>query len=114
MRKIITFCLLALFINTYLFAQSSAKDKFFADYSSLIEQVRSGNGEVLSPQFYQKAVELFEEANVAYEEKEGQMEIRRILDESASFSRKALEVIKLAQLTLGKTIEGSKRLHPAR
>jgi OmpA-OmpF porin, OOP family len=104
MRKIIAFLLL-LILNTYVFAQSSAKDKFFADYSSLIEQVRSGNGEVLSPQFYKKAVELYEEASTAYEEKEGQMEIRRILDESASYSRKALEVIKLANLTLGKCIE---------
>lgn len=96
---------ITMIVSNFVIAQSSAKDKFFADYSALIEQVRAGNGEVLSPEFYKKAVELFEDANTAYEEKEGQMEIRKILDESANYSRKALEVIKLAKLTLTKTID---------
>ena len=61
MKKTMNIIVLLLSLNTFIFAQSSAKDKFFADYSSLIEQVRSGNGEILSPQFYKKAVELFED-----------------------------------------------------
>lgn len=94
-------CLLFFTVN----AQTSAKEKFFADYEKLIEQVRSGNGEVLSPEFYRRAVEMFEEANTAYEEKESQKVIREKLDESAKFSHKALGVIKLAETTLGGAIE---------
>jgi OmpA-OmpF porin, OOP family len=86
-------------------AQTAARDKFFADYESLIEEVRSGNGEVLSPEFYKNAIEVFEEAIEAYEEKESQKVIREKLDESARFAHKALDIIKLANLTLSKTIE---------
>ena len=84
--------------------QSTARDKFFADYESLIEQARSGNGEILSPEFYKTALEVFEEAIKAYEEKESQKVIRGKLDESAKYAHKALNIIKLAELTLKATI----------
>ncbi|KAA3617509.1 MAG: OmpA family protein [Calditrichaeota bacterium] len=87
------------------FSQTTAKDKFFADYESLIEQVRSGNGEILSPEFYKNAVEVYQEAIEAYEEKESQKIIREKLDESAKYARDALGIIKLANLTLKQTID---------
>jgi len=76
-----------------------------ADYENIIEQARSQNGEVLSPEFYKNAVEMYEEATVAYNEKESQKVIREMLDESASWARKALDVIELANLTLSGTID---------
>lgn len=106
MKRILSVFTVLFLLSAVVNAQTSAKEKFFADYESLIEQVRSGNGEVLSPEFYRQAVEMFEEANTAYEEKESQKVIREKLDESAKFSHKALGVIKLAQTTLGNAIEG--------
>jgi outer membrane protein OmpA-like peptidoglycan-associated protein len=102
--KKITYAVVILGLCGFLFAQSSAKDKFFADYSTLIEQVRAENGEILSPDFYKRSVKLYEEAGVLYEEKESQRKIREMLDESAGFARKALDVIKLANITLAEVI----------
>ncbi len=88
-----------------LMAQSSAKDKFFADYEAIVNKMQADNGEVLSPENYKKAIELFEEANKAYEQKESTREIREMLEECASYARKASEVIKMAHITLASTIE---------
>ncbi len=88
-----------------LLAQSSAKDKFFADYEALVNKMQADNAEVLSPENYQKAIELFEEANTAYEQKESTREIREMLEESASYAKKASEVIRMAHITLSSAIE---------
>ncbi len=105
MRKLIITVLFSLNIVTNVMGQTTAKDKFFADYETLIEEVRSGNGEILSPEFYKNCVEIYEEALEAYEEKESQKVIREKLDESARFAHKALDVINLANLTLKGTID---------
>ncbi len=86
-------------------AQSSAKDKFFADYEAIVNKMQADNAEVLSPGNYKKAIALFEEANKAYEEKESTREIREMLEESAAYARKAAEVIRLAHVTLENAIE---------
>jgi len=86
-------------------AQSSAKEKFFADYEALINKIQGDNGEVLSPENYAQAVEYFEEANKAYEEKEGTSEIRELLEQSAQYAHAAEKVINLAMVTIKSAIE---------
>ncbi len=105
MIKVIITSLFLIGIISNLYAQTTARDKFFADYEAKIEQIRSDNGEVLSPEFYKQAVEIFEEAVEAYEEKESQKVIREKLDESARYANKALDIINLANLTLKTSIE---------
>lgn len=104
MIKILYISFTLIFVNS-LWAQFNAKEKFFADYEAVIEEVRSENGEILSPEFYKRAVELFEEAGELYEEKESQKYIREKLDESAKYAKDALNVIKLANVTLIETIK---------
>ncbi len=105
MKKSILSVLFALLLAGSVQAQFTAKEKFFADYEEQIEEVRAQNGSVLSPTFFSKAVELYEEALEAYEEKESQKAIREKLDESAQYVRRALDVIKLANITLKEAIQ---------
>ena len=102
MKKII---LVVFLFSQFVFSQTTAKDKFFADYEAILDEVRQNNGSVLSPNFYEEAVKYFEEADQAYEEKESQKVIREKLDQSALYARRAMEVIKLANLTLEQVIE---------
>lgn len=87
-----------------LSAQSTAKDKFFADYAQLLEQARSENGAYLSPENFKMALSAYEEALNMYDEKESQKDIRKKLDESADYAEKALGVIHLAQSVMEETI----------
>jgi len=105
-RRFTIYSIIILFMTASgIFAQSTAKEKFFSDYETLIEQIRSENAEILSPEFYIKAVSLYEEAIEAYEEKESQKVIREKLDESASYAHKALGVIQQAALSISMTLE---------
>ncbi len=106
MNKIYKVSLFMMLMSVSLvFAQSSAKEKFFADYEKLITEAREQNGEVLAPTKFKEAVELFDEANQAYEEKESAKSIREILDESAVKIREALQIIKNARKYLKPGIE---------
>lgn len=93
------------FIISSLFAQSTAKTKFFADYEKLIADGREQNAEVLAPSKFKEASELFAEANKAYEEKESAKSIRELLDESAAIMRDVFKIIKDAHVYLKTGIE---------
>jgi len=88
-----------------IFGQSSPKEKFFADYAILLDEVRSQNGEILSPEYFRKAIDKFESASEDYDKKKSIKNVREKLDESAKHARRALDVIKLAGVTLTQTIE---------
>lgn len=97
--------LITLLFCGFLLGQSTPKDKFFSDYSELLDQVRSQDGEVLSPEFFKKAIEHFESASNDYDKKKSIKQVREKLEESADYARRALEIIKLAEITLSKAIE---------
>ncbi len=97
---------IALFTLGTLSAQERLKENLFRDYESLIDSIRKDNGELLSPENFDKAIEHFRKANELYEEKEGKIvKIRKELNKSREYALKAQEIIRLANLTFQKTLE---------
>ena len=90
-----------------LLAQNSLKNNLFKDYQDIIENVKQKNAEILSPEFFKKAQEKYDEADRDYDKNKngGLKDIRRKLDESKQFSEKALAVVELANLYLKTSIE---------
>jgi len=97
--------LITLIFTSLVFSQSSPKDKFFADYAELLDEVRSQNGEFLSPGFFKKAIDEFESASEDYDKKKSIKRVREKLEKSANYARRSLEIIKLAEITLKQAIE---------
>lgn len=90
-----------------LIAQTSLKNNLFKDYMDIIENAKQKNAAILSPEFFKKAQEKFDEANRDYDKNKngGLKDIRRKLDESKQFAEKALAVVELANLYLKTSIE---------
>ncbi|MBN1408609.1 MAG: OmpA family protein [Calditrichaceae bacterium] len=88
-------------------AQNSLKNNLFKDYLDIIENAKQKNADVLSPEFFRKAQEKYNEADSDYDKNKngGLKDIRRKLDESKQFAEKALEVVELANLYLKTSIE---------
>lgn len=97
--------LLSVFLIGMVMGQTSPKEKFFSDYSELLDQVRANNGEVLSPKFFERAIKHYESASEDYDNKKGIKQVREKLEESADYARRALEIIKLSETILAKAIE---------
>jgi len=104
-KMFLTIAIMIVMAISPIFAQSSAKEKFFADYEKLITEAREQNGEILAPTKFKKGVALFDEANLAYDEKESAKSIREILDDSATKIRQALKLIRDARTHLTPSIE---------
>ncbi|HGY55038.1 MAG TPA: hypothetical protein ENK44_05010 [Caldithrix abyssi] len=94
-----------LLTNTILLAQNDPKQNFFAEYEKLIDELRKNDAEILSPENYKMALEKYKEADADYENRESVVSIRSKLDESRKYALRAMEVVKLAKLTLGTTLE---------
>ena len=106
----IRFCLLMIICIIYTdtsLAQNSLKNNLFKDYQEMIEDAKQKNAEVLSPDFFRKAVEKYDEANRDYDKNKngGLKDIRRKLDESKQFSERAMAIVELANLYLKTSIE---------
>jgi outer membrane protein OmpA-like peptidoglycan-associated protein len=104
MIMIRTLLIFSLFCSVLL-GQTSPKEKFFSDYADLLDQVRAQEGEILSPEFFKRAIERFESASEDYDKKKSIKNVREKLEESANYARRALEIIKLAEITLSNAIE---------
>lgn len=99
--------IICFFSTNLLMAQNSLKNNLFNDYQEIIESAKQKNAEVLSPDFYKKAVEKFDEADRDYDKNKngGLKEIRKKLDESKQYAEKALAIVELANLYLKTCIE---------
>jgi outer membrane protein OmpA-like peptidoglycan-associated protein len=91
--------ILVLLISSLSFAQD-AKDSIFGDVQKKIDQAREEGAELLSPEFYNKAVENFQEANQLYLNNESTRDVREKLTEADRYCTRALEVVNLAKITL--------------
>jgi OOP family OmpA-OmpF porin len=102
---ILSVCLIGLSGNAI--AQNNLKNKLFDDYSNILDNLRQKNGEVLSPEFFKKAVEKYSEAEHEYDkDKTGSLkDIREKLDESKKYAERAMQIVELANLYLKSTIE---------
>jgi OOP family OmpA-OmpF porin len=95
------------FYTNIVVAQNSLKNNLFKDYMDIIESAKQKNAEVLSPEFFKKAQEKYDEADREYDKNKngGLKDIRRKLDESKQYAEKALAVVELANLYLKTSIE---------
>jgi outer membrane protein OmpA-like peptidoglycan-associated protein len=93
------------FSTDALMAQNSQKNNLFKDYMDILEDAKQKNAEILSPEFFQKAQEKYDEASRDYDNNGGLKDIRRKLDESKQYAEKALSVVELANLYLKTSIE---------
>lgn len=100
--------MLILIIPSISASQTNSKDSFFSDYEKQIDNLRKIDAEVLSPEFYSRAVEYYKEAAEAYDNQESVSRIREKLQKSEEYAQKAEQVVKLAKLTLAGTIETRK------
>lgn len=94
-----------IFIVSSLYAQTSPKDNFFADYNKLIDGLRRDNAEVISPEFFKEAVKKIKEANEDYDNKESMKKVRKKLEECEEYARRAQNVIRLSKITLKEALE---------
>lgn len=85
--------------------QTNPKQTFFAEYDKMIDELRKMDAEILSPQFFKKAVEFYNEANEDYDNQESVISIRKKLVEAERFAKRAEEIVKMASLTLNSAIE---------
>ena len=89
-------------------AQDDPKKKFFSEYENLIDELHKKSADVLSPENYRKAIDLYREAEEDYDNRESVVRIRSKLDESRNYAMKALGVVKTAEQMLGSTLEARK------
>jgi outer membrane protein OmpA-like peptidoglycan-associated protein len=96
----LTFLVIILFaLSSFSFAQD-AKDSIFGDVQKKIDEARELGAELLSPEFYKKAVENFQEANQLYLNNESTRDVREKLTEADRYCTRAIEVVNLAKITL--------------
>ena len=94
--------------SSILKAQDDPKKKFFSEYENLIDELHKKNADVLSPENYRKAIDLYREAEEDYDNRESVVSIRSKLDESRNYALKALNVVKTAEQMLGSTLDARK------
>jgi len=96
----LAYLIIVVLIITSLSIAQDAKDSIFGDVQKKIDDARDQNAELLSPEFYKKAVESFQEANQLYLNNESTRDVREKLTEADRSCTRALEVVNLAQITL--------------
>jgi outer membrane protein OmpA-like peptidoglycan-associated protein len=78
----------------------TAKESIFGDVEKMLRNAQEQGAEYLSPTFFKQAMEDFKEANDYYINNESTRDIREKLTEAQRNCARALEVIKLAVITL--------------
>lgn len=82
-----------------LSAQSGTQN-IFDDVKKLIDDARDEGADLLSPQFFEEAVESFEEANEYYRENKSARDIREKLIDARDYAQKARSVVQAAKVAL--------------
>jgi OOP family OmpA-OmpF porin len=89
-----------IFVLSSITLAQDAKDSIFGDVQKKIDEAREQGAELLSPEFYQKAVESFQEANQLYLNNESTRDVREKLTEADQYCTRAMEAVNLAKITL--------------
>ncbi len=95
---------LLLFICIGQLSAQTDKEKFFRDYEAGIDDLRRRNAEILSPDFFKKSIENYEEAVRLWDEGKGPKRTRPSLDKSADFVRRASHVVEMMNTHLPEAI----------
>ena len=106
MKHLIIAISIAFLLFGSLFAQPSIKENYFKEYELLLDKLQNRNAEILAPENFKKAVELYKEANADYDDQGvSTFEIKEKLAESRKYASKALNIVILANDTLAKPIK---------
>ena len=77
-----------------------AKESMFGDVEKLITEAREKQADLLSPEYFTKAMDSFNKANEYYINNESTRDVREKLTEAQRYCQRALEVVKLGAITL--------------
>jgi len=99
MNKLIIFCISMLLTAGMVFGQD-AKDSIFGDVEEMLNNAKAQQADILSPEYYARAVESYNKANEYYVNNESTRDIREKLTEAQRYCQRALEVVKLGVITL--------------
>ena len=99
MKKILTSIFMLLLIVGLSTAQD-AKESMFGDVEKLITEAREKQADLLSPEYFTKAMDSFNKANEYYINNESTRDVREKLTEAQRYCQRALEVVKLGAITL--------------
>jgi OmpA-OmpF porin, OOP family len=99
MKVLATSIFIILLSISMSFAQSG-KQSIFGDVQKQIEEAKEAHAEILSPEFYAKAVDNFKTAESYYTNNKSTRDIREKLTEASRYCKRAMDVVKVAKLTL--------------
>ena len=99
MKKSLTSIFMLLLIVGLSTAQTG-KESIFGDVEKLITEAREKQADLLSPEYFTKAMDSFNKANEYYINNESTRDVREKLTEAQRYCQRALEVIKLGVITL--------------
>lgn len=99
MKILLTNIFIILLSISLSFAQSG-KESIFGDVQKQIEEAKDAHAEILSPEFYSKAVQYFKTAEEYYTDNKSTRDIREKLTEASRYCSRALEAVKVGKLTL--------------
>ncbi len=97
MKNIIIFLILLIF--SVANAQTS-KESMFTDVKSQLDEARSAYADILSPEYFEQALENYRKAEEYYTDNKSTRDIREKLTQASTFCSRALDVVKVAKLTL--------------
>jgi OOP family OmpA-OmpF porin len=98
-------CVVMLFTFTAVLPAQTAKESIFGDVEKLINEAKENDAELLSPEFFSKALENFRRANEMYVNNKSTRDIREALTEAQRYCNRALQAVKLAKISLKEPIE---------
>lgn len=78
----------------------TAKESIFGDVEKLLNEAKEKRADILSPEFYTRAMDSFNKANEYYLNNESTRDVREKLTEAQTYCQRALEVVKLGTITL--------------
>jgi len=99
MKFLVTNIFIIFIIVSLTFAQSG-KESIFGDVQKQIEEAKEAYAEILSPEYYEKAVENFETAESYYTNNKSTRDIREKLTEASNYCRRAMDAVRVGKLTL--------------
>ncbi len=83
----------------------TAKESLFADVEKMLIEAKEKNADLLSPEYFQLATTAFNEANQYYMKNQSTRDIREKLAEAQKYCQRALQAVKLANITLKEPIQ---------
>jgi outer membrane protein OmpA-like peptidoglycan-associated protein len=99
MKNFLTSIFMLLLIAGLSTAQTG-KESIFGDVEKLITEAREKQADLLSPEYFTKAMDSFNKANEYYINNESTRDVREKLTEAQRYCQRALEVVKLGAITL--------------